>query len=141
MIRALFYQLTEPTKLEPLGLVDVLDWTDSALNRVDRPAFFTHFAEEHAVQYFYEPFLEAFDPKLRKQLGVWYTPPEIAQYMVERVDMVLRQELGRPDGLADPDVYVLDPCTGTATYLVEVINSSFRSQHGSKGTPLVECGC
>ena len=42
------------------------------------------------MQYFYEPFLEAFDPELRKQLGVWYTPPEIVKYMVARVDQVLR---------------------------------------------------
>ena len=41
--------------------------------------------------------------------------------MVERVDRVLRSELGRPDGLADPDVWVLDPCCGTGSYIVEVL--------------------
>ena len=75
------------------------------------------------MQYFYEPFLEAFDPELRKQLGVWYTPPEIVKYMVARVDQVLKSDFGRPDGLADPDVYVLDPCCGTGAYLVEVLNT------------------
>jgi len=40
------------------------------------------------------PSFQAFDPDLRKQLGVWYTPPEIVQYMVARVDTVLREELG-----------------------------------------------
>ena len=80
MIKALFDQVATPTKLGPLGLVEVLDWTAAALNRVDRVAFFEKFLETHAVQYFYEPFLEAFDPELRKQLGVWYTPPEIVQY-------------------------------------------------------------
>ena len=73
------------------------------------------------MQYFYEPFLEAFDPELRRDLGVWYTPPEVVTYMVERVDRVLRDELGIPDGLADDNVYVLDPCCGTGTYLVEVL--------------------
>jgi hypothetical protein len=77
MIKALFEQVATPTKLGPLGLVEVLDWTAAALNRVDRAAFFEKFLESHAVQYFYEPFLEAFDPELRKQLGVWYMPPEI----------------------------------------------------------------
>ena len=80
----------------------------AALNRVEREAFFARFEEGQAVQYFYEPFLEAFDPELRKELGVWYTPPEIVRYMVARVDTVLRQELGIADGLADPHVYVLD---------------------------------
>ena len=121
MIKALFDQVATPTKLGPLGLVEVLDWTAAALNRVDRAAFFERFVEDHAVQYFYEPFLEAFDPELRKQLGVWYTPPEIVQYQVARVDAALREELDIPDGLADPRVYVLDPCCGTGAYLVEVL--------------------
>ncbi len=121
MIKALFDQVATPTKLGPLGLVEVLDWTAAALNRVDRAAFFEKFLETHAVQYFYEPFLEAFDPELRKQLGVWYTPPEIVQYQVARVDAALREELDIPDGLADPRVFVLDPCCGTGAYLVEVL--------------------
>lgn len=121
MIKALFEQVATPTKLGPLGLVEVLDWTAAALNRVDRAAFFEKFLETHAVQYFYEPFLEAFDPELRKQLGVWYTPPEIVQYQVARVDAALREELDIADGLADPRVFVLDPCCGTGAYLVEVL--------------------
>ncbi len=121
MIRALFEQVATPTKLGPLGLVEVLDWTGSVLNRIDRETFFSKFEEEHAVQYFYEPFLEAFDPELRKDLGVWYTPQEIVHYMVARIDTVLREELEIEDGLADPRVYVLDPCCGTGTYLIEVL--------------------
>ncbi len=121
MIKALYEQVATPTKLEPLGLTEVLDWTEAVLNRVDRKAFFENFEEGHAVQYFYEPFLEAFDPELRKELGVWYTPTEVVQYMVARVDAVLREELDIADGLADPRVYVLDPCCGTGAYLVEVL--------------------
>jgi hypothetical protein len=109
MIKALYDQVATPTKLEPLGLIEVLDWTEAVLNRVDRKAFFENFEDGHAVQYFYEPFLEAFDPELRKELGVWYTPTEVVQYMVARVDTVLREELDIPDGLADARVYVLDP--------------------------------
>jgi hypothetical protein len=121
MIKALFEQVATPSKLGPLGLVEVLDWTAAALNRVIREEFFARFVEDHAVQYFYEPFLEAFDPELRKQLGVWYTPPEIVQYQVARVDAALREELDVPDGLADRRVFVLDPCCGTGAYLVEVL--------------------
>ena len=82
VLRALFQQLSDPGRLQPLGLVEVLDWTAAALDRVDRPAFFARFQEGEAVPYFYEPFLEAFDPDLRKQLGVWYTPAEVVRYMV-----------------------------------------------------------
>jgi len=122
MISALFQQISSRAQLGPLDIAEVLDWTGDTLNRVNRGEFFSKFEEGHAVQYFYEPFLQAFDPELRKELGVWYTPPEVVQYMVERVDRVLRSELSIADGLADPNVYVLDPCCGTGAYLVEVLN-------------------
>ena len=121
VLRALFQQLSDPGRLQPLGLVEVLDWTAAALDRVDRPAFFARFQEGEAVPYFYEPFLEAFDPDLRKQLGVWYTPTEVVRYMVARVDKALKDDLGIPDGLAAENVYVLDPCCGTGAYLAEVL--------------------
>jgi hypothetical protein len=121
MIKALFEKVATHSNLKNLDLVEVLDWAGDALNRVDREAFFTKFEEAQAVQYFYEPFLQAFDPTLRKELGVWYTPPEIVQYMVARVDTVLREELHIADGLADENVYILDPCCGTGAYLVEVL--------------------
>lgn len=70
VLRALFQQISDPGRLQPLGLVEVLDWTATTLGRVDRTAFFSRFNEGEAVPYFYEPFLEAFDPDLRKQFGV-----------------------------------------------------------------------
>ena len=121
VLRALFQQLSDPGRLQPLGLVEVLDWTAAALDRVDRAAFFDRFSEGSAVPYFYEPFLEAFDPALRKQLGVWYTPAEVVRYMVARVDRALKDDLGIADGLAAENVYVLDPCCGTGAYLAEVL--------------------
>ena len=121
VLRALFMQLADPGRLKPLGLVEVLDWTSAALDRVDRTAFFSRFNEGEAVPYFYEPFLEAFDPVLRKQLGVWYTPTEVVRYMVARVDKALKEDLGIAEGLAADNVYVLDPCCGTGAYLAEVL--------------------
>ena len=88
---------------------------------MDRDAFFARFAEGEAVPYFYEPFLEAFDPALRKQLGVWYTPREVVSYMVARVDRALKDDLGVAEGLTAENVYVLDPCCGTGAYLAEVL--------------------
>ena len=121
VLRALFQQVSDPGRLQPLGLVEVLDWTAAALGRVDRSAFFARFSEGEAVPYFYEPFLEAFDPALRKQLCVWYTPVEVVRYMVARVDRALKDDLGIADGLAAENVYVLDPCCGTGAYLAEVL--------------------
>ena len=127
MIRALFEQVATPSALGQLGLKPYLDRTGDVLNRVDHERFFGTFRLGEAVQYFYEPFLEAFDPELRKELGVWYTPKEIVQYQVARVDATLKTFMHLPRGLADPSVYVLDPCCGTGAYLVEVIRSIQRT--------------
>ena len=131
VLRELFQQLSNPGQLEPLGLVEVLDWTADALDRVDRDAFFERFDEGEAVQYFYEPFLKEFDPALRKQLGVWYTPSEVVRYMVARVDKALKDDLGIPEGLAAKNVYVLDPCCGTGAYVSEVLRRIAQNLQGS----------
>jgi len=137
MIRSLFEEVAKPSRLAPLGLMGVLDRTGEALNRVDRTAFFKTFDSGEAVQHFYEPFLEAFDPDLRKEMGVWYTPREIVRYMVERVDTVLRTELGIADGLADKNVYVLDPCCGTGAYVVEVLRKIEETLRAKGDDPLI----
>lgn len=136
-IRTLYEEVAKPSRLGPLELVEVLDWAGGVLNRVNRAEFFNRFEDEHAVQYFYEPFLEAYDPELRKALGVWYTPPEIVKYQVARVDQVLRDELDLADGLADPNVIVLDPCCGTGAYLVEVLRSIAATLRDKGGDALV----
>ncbi|MXW12077.1 MAG: N-6 DNA methylase [Synechococcus sp. SB0668_bin_13] len=121
VLAALFSQVAQPGRLQPLGLVEMLDWSAAALERVDRTAFFSRFTTGEAVPYFYEPFLKAFDPTLRKELGVWYTPTEVVQAMVARVDNTLKQDLGIRDGLAAENVVVLDPCCGTGAYLAAVL--------------------
>ncbi len=120
-VGALFQQLAAPKQLQPLGLVELLDWTEATLNRVVKEDFLQKFNDADAVQFFYEPFLEAFDPVLRKELGVWYTPSEVVTYMVARVDKALRDDLGVADGLAAENVYVLDPCCGTGAYVTAVL--------------------
>ncbi len=139
VLAALFRQTASPAQLQPLGLVEVLDWTAATLDRVEAPAFFRRFNEGEAVPYFYEPFLEAFDPELRKALGVWYTPPEVVRYMVARVDRALKDDLGIAGGLAGENVYVLDPCCGTGAYLAEVlrrINANLTGQGALRGSAL-----
>jgi Type ISP C-terminal specificity domain/N-6 DNA Methylase len=127
-LNALLHDIRHPTRMKHLGLEPHLTRAIGTLNRVDRPLFrgrmtFPTIDGETsiaAITYFYEPFLEAFDPKLREDLGVWYTPPEIVRYQVRRIHYLLKTELGRPRGLADQEVIVLDPCCGTGAYLLEV---------------------
>lgn len=130
---SLFYDIQHPSRIKDLGLAPHLDRAESTLERVDAARFFGKMqppavegdAESEAasaITYFYEPFLEAFDPELRKQLGVWYTPPEVVKYQVRKVDELLRIELGMPLGLADDRVVVLDPCCGTGAYLIATLH-------------------
>jgi len=128
----LFYEFKHPDRLAELRLGPHLDRAAETLGRVDIGLFFSRFhlrtlsedeetAATGALTYFYEPFLEAFDPTLRKELGVWYTPPEIVRYQVHKVDQLLREKLGCHRGFADERVVVLDPCCGTGAYLLEVV--------------------
>lgn len=97
--------------------------------------------------HFYETFLAAYNPAKRKARGVWYTPEPVVNFIVRAVDEVLQTEFGLPEGLADTSkvtidwdtgatdpkgkpvtikkevhrVQILDPATGTGTFLAEVI--------------------
>jgi hypothetical protein len=73
--------------------------------------------------YFYEDFLSAYDARLRKQSGVYYTPPEVVEAQVALVAELLREEFDRELGFADEDVVVLDPAVGTGTYLLAAVDS------------------
>jgi hypothetical protein len=92
------------------------------------------------VVHFYETFLSAYDPRLRELRGVYYTPEPVVSYIVESIDWLLREKFELKDGLADKTkfsftrkegekeieeeshrVLVLDPATGTGTFLFEVI--------------------
>jgi len=132
VLRKLFGEVADPGALNSIQLQEVLNLAGEALNRV-QPSFFDTFNDDEAVAYFYEPFLEAFDAQLRKDLGVWYTPKEIVQYMVERVDRLLRTELGQADGLASEAVRILDPCCGTGAYLTAVLNRIHRTLKENAG--------
>ena len=126
VLRKLFREVSDPAYLNFIQLTEILELAGDALNRV-QPTLFDIFRGEEAVAYFYEPFLEAFDPVLRKELGVWYTPRETVHYMVERIDHLLRNELNQPLGLASPAVRILDPCCGTGAYLTSVLNRIHRT--------------
>ena len=119
---AFFNLLSSKTPLQKTGLSPHLQRVNDVLTRVDRLAFFHELDEGDAVHFFYEPFLEAYDPKLREDMGVWYTPKEVVRFMVRQVDHALKQELGLKEGLANPRVRILDPCCGTGAFLLEAID-------------------
>ncbi len=72
--------------------------------------------------YFYEDFLGAYDPKLRKNRGVYFTPVEVVRAQVKLTGELLRTRFGKPLAYADDDVVVLDPAVGTGTYPLAVLD-------------------
>ena len=102
--------------------------------------------------HFYETFLSEYDPKLRKSRGVWYTPEPVVNFIVRAVDDILKAEFGLPMGLADTSkttvtvnvqgqkvkkevhkVQILDPATGTGTFLAEVVKQVYKQFEGQQG--------
>ncbi|MBK8513817.1 MAG: N-6 DNA methylase [Saprospiraceae bacterium] len=114
--------------------------------------FGTRTKQEDPVIHFYETFLAAYDPALRKARGVWYTPEPVVNFIVRAVDDILKTEFGLAQGLADTSkikikvdvqgkavekevhkVQILDPATGTGTFLVEVVRQIYKKFEGQKG--------
>ena len=83
------------------------------------------------ILYFYEDFLSTFDPEARERFGVYYTPVEVVRYMTGALDRALQDDLGT-QGLADPEVTVLDPAVGTGTFLLGIAER-VRSQTQAAG--------
>ena len=73
--------------------------------------------------YFYEEFLSAYDPALRKQVGAYYTPAEVVRAQVAMVQELLVSRFGKPKAFADPDVVTLDPAVGTGTYPLHILQT------------------
>jgi predicted helicase len=87
--------------------------------------------QEDIVIRFYEDFLAAYKPKMRERRGVYYTPEPVVSYMVRSVDILLKDKFNKPLGLADPEVMILDPATGTGTFLLwicQLIHTRFHEE-------------
>ena len=136
---------------DELGVNEVVDLLDQANIEAVLRDFGDRNPLEDPVIHFYELFLREYDPKRRMERGVFFTPYPVVNHLVESVDRVLRDELGLVDGLADvttwrefssaneslsippgvdpdePVVQILDPATGTGTFLVQVIDRIYRT--------------
>jgi len=96
------------------------------------------------IIHFYEDFLAAYNPELRKSKGVYYTPHEVVRFIVKAIDELLISDFKLPQGLADTStvqrdgkdihkVQILDPAAGTGTFLAETINTIFSKFKNQKG--------
>jgi len=124
------------------------------LERADMEAILRDFGhrtrQEDPVVHFYETFLAAYDPQMREARGIYYTPEPVVSYIVRSVDHLLKTDFGLPDGLADSSkvtvpaaegegtqevhrVQILDPATGTGTFLHGVVDHIAETYAANKG--------
>lgn len=87
--------------------------------------------------YFYEDFLAAYDPKLRKDYGVYYTPREVVELQVRLASELLEKRFGKKLGFADDGVVFLDPAVGTGTYPVAAVKNGLEKVAKRSGKPAV----
>jgi predicted helicase len=137
-------------------IVWAVDDLAELLNRTDIEAILKDFGkrtrQEDPVVHFYESFLAAYDQKMREARGVYYTPEPVVSYIVRSIDHILKTDFKLSDGLADSTkisrpfkgragegmgsihkVQILDPATGTGTFLhgvVDHIQESFKNDKG-----------
>lgn len=148
-LRELFIYIAGPNLDERLRRV--IDELCNVFQATNMAEVLKHFGKITARQdpflHFYEVFLAEYNPAKRKARGVWYTPEPVVNFIVRAVDEVLKTEFGLADGLADTSritvdwdtgqndktgkpatirkqvhrVQILDPATGTGTFLAEVV--------------------
>lgn len=152
LLKSLMFQHSEKMipfdELEVSNIVDLLSHVeiDSIIDDFNRQ---TGGGREDPVIHFYEDFLSAYDKTIRQKRGVYYTPQPIVRFMVCAVDEILRTDFGLEDGLAStctaeslhesqericisnipdvPGVQILDPATGTGTFLRETILQIYKN--------------
>ena len=124
--------------------ISQIDWAIDdlvqLLSQVEMGSILENFGQrtrqEDPVVHFYETFLAAYNTALRKSRGVYYTPEPVVSFIVRSVDAILKDRFDLPLGLADnakdpitqkPKVQILDPATGTGTFLYEVVKQIYRN--------------
>ena len=145
-------KVSEPgIDFDELGISEVVELLDDANMEAVVRDFGDRNPQDDPVIHFYEDFLSAYDKKQKIKRGVFYTPLPVVSYIVRSADELLRTEFGLEDGLADittwaemasrhddlkiPEgtpqeqafVQILDPATGTGTFLVEVIDAIYQT--------------
>lgn len=143
-LQSLFSRMMSPDNREPR----IIPWVEeltALLGRSDMRSIKKDFGkktrQEDPVVHFYETFLGAYDPAMKKSRGIYYTPQPVVSYIVHSIDWLLKEKFNIKKGLADdtmikikvkdkegniveeevPKVQILDPACGTGSFLLEVM--------------------
>ncbi len=111
------------------------DLLERCINAIDAKALVR--AQPDVWLYFYEDFLAEYDPKLRRDRGVYYTPVEVVQAQVRLVARLLEDKFRKPLSFADDEVFFLDPAVGTGTYPLAALNHALLEVENQFGKGMI----
>lgn len=134
-LRKLFIQFAGPE------MPSCINWATDELVKIlkftDRDAIQSEFSgnsgKSDPILHFYETFLIEYDPKLKVDKGVFYTPQPVVDFIVRGVDRLLNVELEKNDGLSDDNTIILDPAVGTGSFLKSAIDRIYAKKKANQG--------
>lgn len=141
LLKELLQEYTATDGLMRYDEFDICDLID-ALNRTDIECILINFnrqtgyGKEDPIIYFYEKFLDLYEHEEKKRRGVYYTPTPAVNFIVRSISHFLKNQFNCNEGFLDNSVSILDPATGTGTFLRSVILDSFteyKKNHGARG--------
>jgi hypothetical protein len=114
-----FISIEEPPPQLEWVVDDIAEVLAAADVRNILHTFFKEGKGADPIFHFYETFLAHYNPEERERRGVYYTPEPVVSYIVRSLNILLKEQFGRADGIATPSVTVLDPAGGTLTFIAE----------------------
>ncbi|MDX9835157.1 MAG: type ISP restriction/modification enzyme [Desulfobulbus sp.] len=128
-----YISLEEPPKALAVQIEDIADILFKTDIKKILHRYYVEGRGSDPIVHFYETFLSVYDPELREKRGVYYTPEPVVRYIVRSIHSLLKSRFDKEDGLASPDVTILDPAAGTLTFPAEAIRLAISHQEQKYG--------
>ncbi|MBU1291443.1 DNA methyltransferase, partial [bacterium] len=131
-----FISLEEPPKSLQIIVEDIAELLHVTDVKKILHEYYSTGKGKDPIIHFYETFLSTYDPEIRERRGVYYTPEAVVGYIVRSIHSILKTHFGLSDGLASPEVKLLDPAGGTLTFPAAAIHlaaKEFTTKYGEGG--------
>ena len=131
-----FISLEEPPKSLQIIVEDIAELLQVTDVKKILHEYYSTGKGKDPIIHFYETFLSTYDPEIRERRGVYYTPEAVGGYIVRSIHSILKTHFGLSDGLASPEVKLLDPAGGTLTFpaaAIQLAAKEYITKYGEGG--------
>lgn len=130
-LEGMFDEITKQLQNEIGYLFEIIN---NLFDSFDIEIFYKAYKDNDEILiYFYENFLQQYNRQERRNLGAWYTPQPIVDFMVRNTNNLIKQQFDVKNGLLDSGIQILDPATGTGTFIVEIIKYIYQQKQNELG--------